>query len=429
MNKISKLYSIASASMAMILFLILVSSTASAASLMITEGRINTNNSDQQDPVIYGDRIVWEGSRNRNSDIYICTLSEGRTKLNPPVANFSASPVLGNAPLEVTFTDRSTGYPNSWNWVFGDGGYSTYRNPEHTYNKAGTYTVNLTVSNEDGFSSKTAVINILEKSSGSENNDNDSISNGSSSGDSSEYRQSSGSSPSSGSSSGGTGGSPETQKNVEHRDTARVFIPNEKLIFFNFTNNVTVVSYINFESKKTTGMTTAIVEDLKNRSSLVSDLPDGIVYKSFNVWVGDSGFGDSNSILNATIGFRVEKSWIQENNIDPSSIVLNKYDDKKEGWEAIPVNIAGSDEKYLYLRSEVPGYSSFVITGMEGEPEARAAEAGQIVNTGNMSDSVNPGENDLADQANTENEKTPGFGIVSGVGCLLCLFLYRNKKR
>ncbi|WP_141706506.1 PKD domain-containing protein, partial [Methanosarcina sp. A14] len=37
-----------------------------------------------------------------------------------------------------------------WNWDFGDGSTSTDANPAHTYAVAGTYTVNLTVSNADG---------------------------------------------------------------------------------------------------------------------------------------------------------------------------------------------------------------------------------------------------------------------------------------
>ncbi len=66
------------------------------------------------------------------------------------VAAFVASPTSGDVPLKVAFTDRSTGSPTSWKWSFGDGTYSTSRNPSHTYNKAGKYTVSLTVKNARG---------------------------------------------------------------------------------------------------------------------------------------------------------------------------------------------------------------------------------------------------------------------------------------
>lgn len=67
-----------------------------------------------------------------------------------PVAAFSASAVSGNAPLTVTFTDKSTGSPTSWIWDFGDGTTYNIPNPPHIYTQAGNYTVKLTVSNTFG---------------------------------------------------------------------------------------------------------------------------------------------------------------------------------------------------------------------------------------------------------------------------------------
>ncbi|HII91403.1 MAG TPA: PKD domain-containing protein [Methanosarcina sp.] len=72
-----------------------------------------------------------------------------------PIAAFSASPTSGNVPLKVIFSDKSTGSPTSWKWSFGDGSNSTAKNPAHTYNKAGKYTVSLTVKNAAGSSTKT----------------------------------------------------------------------------------------------------------------------------------------------------------------------------------------------------------------------------------------------------------------------------------
>jgi parallel beta-helix repeat protein len=72
-----------------------------------------------------------------------------------PVADFSASPTSGNAPLNVAFTDKSKGSPNAWNWNFGDGTNSTVQSPAHTYSAAGNYTVTLTVSNSAGSNATT----------------------------------------------------------------------------------------------------------------------------------------------------------------------------------------------------------------------------------------------------------------------------------
>ncbi len=73
-----------------------------------------------------------------------------------PVADFSATPTTGPAPLTVTFTDLSTGDPTSWLWDFGDGTpTATAQNPSHEYTSAGTYTVTLTVSNVGGEDTET----------------------------------------------------------------------------------------------------------------------------------------------------------------------------------------------------------------------------------------------------------------------------------
>jgi PKD repeat protein len=73
----------------------------------------------------------------------------------PPVADFSASPTSGSAPLAVSFTDDSTGNPTQWSWDFGDGSTSTAQNPSHTYTSPGSYTVTLTVTGAGGSDTKT----------------------------------------------------------------------------------------------------------------------------------------------------------------------------------------------------------------------------------------------------------------------------------
>jgi len=73
----------------------------------------------------------------------------------PPTAEFSGTPTNGEYPLNVDFTDLSSGNPTSWSWTFGDGGTSTAQNPSHTYNAAGTYTVSLTAYNSQGNDTET----------------------------------------------------------------------------------------------------------------------------------------------------------------------------------------------------------------------------------------------------------------------------------
>jgi hypothetical protein len=79
-----------------------------------------------------------------------------------PNAEFSFSPSSPEIGEDVSFTDSSSGSPTTWAWDFGDGESSTEQNPTHSYDEAGTYNVELTVSNGGGSDSTTSSITVLE---------------------------------------------------------------------------------------------------------------------------------------------------------------------------------------------------------------------------------------------------------------------------
>ena len=75
-----------------------------------------------------------------------------------PSADFTGTPRSGPGILEVTFADTSAGSSiTNRRWDFGDGNITDYAvstNPYHRYTSAGTYTVNLTVTNASGSNSR-----------------------------------------------------------------------------------------------------------------------------------------------------------------------------------------------------------------------------------------------------------------------------------
>ena len=83
------------------------------------------------------------------------TITAGTAPNQPPVANFTSS-CTG---LTCSFTSTSSdpdGTIASYSWTFGDGTSSTAQNPSKTYSAAGTYTVTLRVTDNDGAQSATA---------------------------------------------------------------------------------------------------------------------------------------------------------------------------------------------------------------------------------------------------------------------------------
>lgn len=80
------------------------------------------------------------------------------------IASFTATPVLGVAPLQVQFTDTSSGFPTGWAWDFDNDGDvdSTAQNPTFTYT-AGTYTVRLVArnTNSEGTSTQAGLVRAI----------------------------------------------------------------------------------------------------------------------------------------------------------------------------------------------------------------------------------------------------------------------------
>jgi PKD repeat protein len=59
-----------------------------------------------------------------------------------PTAAFGFTPLYGEAPVEITGINQSTG-ASTYEWSFGDGDFSADENPKHTYTQNGTYTIQL----------------------------------------------------------------------------------------------------------------------------------------------------------------------------------------------------------------------------------------------------------------------------------------------
>lgn len=354
--------------------------------------------------------------------------TEKTTNSNPvksllPVADFNADAMTGYAPLSVKFTDL-TQNEASRKWDFTNDGIvdSSDLSPIYTYTVPGTYNVNLKVSNANGTTSKTVAITVQEDSSSSGNSENSSNDDS----DSSSSGSSGGSSHSSGGSGGGgAGGSPEPQSNVEVKETSQAFVTSGKEVKFNFTKNATYVVYVTFNSKKTVGKTTAIAEMLKGKSSLTSGAPSDEIYKFLNIWIGNGGYGTSDSIENPVVCFKVEKSWIQDNNVDQSSITLNRYIDNE--WNQLSTNLSDEDDKYLYFTAKTSGFSQFAITGKTKVKESvNETESG--LNIGSL-DQKNESTATSVEQTpkQKENTSTPGFEMIYGIIGLLGVFLCRER--
>lgn len=81
---------------------------------------------------------------------------------------------------------------------------------------------------------------------------------------------------------------------------------------------------------------------------------------------------DDPNVKSLDIDFKVEKSWILENNIDESTVVLMRFVDDK--WDELPTFRKGSDAINYHYKTTSPGFSYFAIAAKEKAAEIEIAE-------------------------------------------------------
>jgi|GEM_PF-761004 len=86
-------------------------------------------------------------------------------------AAFSATPLFGDKPVRIFFTNESQSETNldtlTYIWDFGDGKISTEKNPAHTYEKEGTYLVKLLVESVENklIASTSRAVSVIDRDS------------------------------------------------------------------------------------------------------------------------------------------------------------------------------------------------------------------------------------------------------------------------
>jgi PKD repeat protein len=84
--------------------------------------------------------------------------------------------------------------------------------------------------------------------------------------------------------------------------------------------------------------------------------PPGTVYQYFSLIPARY-----TSINKAVINFTVPQAWLDENHIDPKSIVL--YHQTANGWEALPTTVLYTKDGTVYFSAQSTGFSLFAIAG------------------------------------------------------------------
>lgn len=100
------------------------------------------------------------------------------------------------------------------------------------------------------------------------------------------------------------------------------------------------------------------ITKLDGKPASVTHEVNGKVYRYVEI---DTDNLQKDNIDSAKVRFEVLKSWLDENEYDPLSVLLNRY--TLLGWEELNTEMTGEDDDYYYYEAETPGFSTFAITG------------------------------------------------------------------
>jgi len=164
---------------------------------------------------------------------------------------------------------------------------------------------------------------------------------------------------------GGGGTSGENYTNIEVRENYYETIFKDKVTSYRFTNKSNPVLFINITGNVNAGLINTMVEVLRDTSTLIKPKTSapGIVYKNINIWVGTTGFAVPENIKEAVIRFRVENTWLSDNNVTSTEVKLVKWDGSK--WITLETSEKMKDSTNTYLEGKTDSFSSFAITGMK----------------------------------------------------------------
>ncbi|MPM78042.1 hypothetical protein SDC9_125052 [bioreactor metagenome] len=166
---------------------------------------------------------------------------------------------------------------------------------------------------------------------------------------------------------------------------------------------------------------------LKNTSSIVKEPAPGAVYKNLNIWVGNSGFSSSENLENASINFRVNRTWLSDNGIGESTITLYRYSDNK--WNALPTTLTGEDKDFFYFRSETPGFSPFAISGPEKNSQSIKIDPAGDNNLMSSEGTTEESGGNPASEEEKADESAPGAGVLFAAAGTLGSYAALKKRK
>lgn len=248
--------------------------------------------------------------------------------------------------------------------------------------------------------------------------------------------------PTSGGGGGGGGGgtSGEDFKNIVYTETDRQYVSKNNDVKYNFILDGNYVEHLEFTGLTSAGRIAAKVEILNHTSTIVDkDAPD-IVFKNLNVWIGNMGYFSEKNVKDPTITFKVDRSWITENDIILNTISFYSFNDDTNIWEKMSTQKISEDSSLYHFKASLPIRGSLgpmAISGREAiiippsEPTANPGGLGMITPPQNIIEQPTLEITTTAipvTWTGTWKEKVPGFQLLTALFALMTLFFISRRR-
>ncbi|WP_292487311.1 PGF-pre-PGF domain-containing protein [Methanohalobium sp.] len=222
-------------------------------------------------------------------------------------------------------------------------------------------------------------------------------------------------------------------ENVRSTDSKQMVVSAGESVEYDFSESSGPVKGISFDSKENIGHVVAKVETLDSlpenvKSPTESDDSDTAesgekgqsrskTYSTMSITVGSEGTVSDENSDNTLIEFDVTKEWVEDNNIDPETIRMERYHNGE--WHELPTNKKAEDENLLHFTAFTQGFSIFTVVGDE------------IEKTGAEDEKTETATNDTTREPKPESEpeeSTPGFTSILALGVLGAVYLVLKRR-
>tara|TARA_Y100000034_G_scaffold44576_1_gene54730 strand:- start:20961 stop:24257 length:3297 start_codon:yes stop_codon:yes gene_type:complete len=184
-----------------------------------------------------------------------------------------------------------------------------------------------------------------------------------------------------GGSSGGGGGSGAEVNEEETKTYGYAVIGQGQSKIVKVESEIIPITDLDFEVFNQSKSVTLTIKSYKKQPKRVKVSAPDIVYKYMNLEATNI---DNDNLKNVLIDFRLNKSFVIENDLNMSTVKLNLYDTQDKEWTSYPVIWKSTSSDYYFYKTEVNGFNYMAITLNENfVPEVEVNQVtGSVVSDG-----------------------------------------------